>query len=125
VSCEKCPCPTTCLQRPSFCEWAKTGERSKLDHICMRSALGETPIAPSFPPVATQIGNAVSALGRATGQILSGGKLRVDDAEFERRMTLCRACDQYRGVRCAVCGCVAKLKARLQSETGQCPLGKW
>lgn len=43
MTCEKCPCPVICLQRPSFCEWAKTGEKSKLDHICMRSSIGENP----------------------------------------------------------------------------------
>jgi hypothetical protein len=41
------------------------------------------------------------AMVRAAGQLLSGGQLRVDDDEFERRMTLCRACDQYRDGRCA------------------------
>jgi hypothetical protein len=81
----------------------------------------------SFPPALTMAGNAMGAIGRAAGQLLSGGKLRVDDVEFERRMTICRACPEYDpvSVRCKKCSCFLNYKARLQSETGQCPLGKW
>jgi hypothetical protein len=125
MSCDKCPCPVTCLQRPSFCEWAKTGEQPKLDHICMRSALGETPKPVSFPPIHVQAGNALGALGRAAGQFLIGGPVLVSSEELERRLAICWPCDRYRDGRCMSCGCVAKLKARLESETGQCPLGKW
>jgi hypothetical protein len=78
-----------------------------------------------MPPVHVQAANALGALGRAAGQFLSGGPVLVSSEELDRRLAICVACDQYREGRCAVCGCVAKLKARLQSETGQCPLGKW
>lgn len=105
------------------------------DHLIWRSRITEMvtgiaqPVPVRFPPIAAQAGNAIGALGRAAGQLLSGGQLRVDDTEFERRMTICRACPEYdpASVRCKKCSCFLNLKARLSSENGMCPLNppKW
>ena len=78
-----------------------------------------------MPPLRAQAGNAVAAAGRAAGHLLSGNAVLVSPEELERRLALCRACDQYRDGRCLRCGCVIRFKARLESETGQCPLKKW
>ena len=49
----------------------------------------------------------------------------VDDEEFERRMTLCRACPLYdkEQNRCRKCGC--KLKGKARFKAGSCPIQKW
>ena len=49
----------------------------------------------------------------------------VDDTEFERRMTLCRACPLYDKTqnRCRKCGC--KLKGKARFKAGKCPIQKW
>jgi Family of unknown function (DUF6171) len=103
-------------------------QRAAHRDLVIRWPNGETGPAqspPSFPPVTTQIGNALGALERATGQLLSGNALLVSPEEFERRLTICGVCDQYRDGRCLRCGCKVDLKARLESETGHCPKGKW
>jgi hypothetical protein len=79
----------------------------------------------SFPSLMVQAGNAMGALSRAAGQLLSGNALLVSPKELDRRLAICRACDQYKDMRCLKCGCVVALKAKLESETGQCPLKKW
>ena len=49
----------------------------------------------------------------------------VDDEEYERRMTLCRACPLYdkEQNRCRKCGC--KLKGKARFKAGKCPIQKW
>mgnify|MGYP000114120605 CR=1 FL=1 len=49
----------------------------------------------------------------------------VDNEEYERRMTLCRACPLYdkEQNRCRKCGCMLKGKARFKA--GKCPIQKW
>ena len=49
----------------------------------------------------------------------------VDNEEYERRMTICRACPLYDKVqnRCRKCGCMLKGKARFKA--GKCPIQKW
>jgi hypothetical protein len=126
MSCEKCPCPDVCLGWKGFCEWAaKTPpDPVEIKTICNRSRSG--PAAPAhMPPAHVQIGNAVSAAGRAVSRLLHREPITVSPEEHERRMTLCRACDQYHDGRCLRCGCVVALKAKLESEAGQCPLKKW
>ncbi|MGE5608238.1 MAG: DUF6171 family protein [Bacillota bacterium] len=44
----------------------------------------------------------------------------VDDAEYERRLTICRACDQFEyGTTCRHCGCLVQVRAKLADQT--CP----
>jgi hypothetical protein len=95
------------------------------DHKRMREKISEMAREPEFPSLAAQAGNALGALGRAASQFLSGGPVLVSPEELERRLAICRACDQFRDGRCLRCGCVAALKARMVSETGQCPKGLW
>jgi Family of unknown function (DUF6171) len=95
------------------------------DHKRMREKISEMAREAEFPSLATQAANAMGALGRAAGQLLSGGPVLVTPKELDRRLAICRACDFYRDGRCAACGCVTALKARLMSETGNCPKGKW
>ena len=39
------------------------------------------------------------------------GDERAEDAEYTRRLTLCRACDQLNAGTCAQCGCYVELRA--------------
>ena len=77
-----------------------------------------------YPPLLEQAANAAGALVRAA----ASGFARVDQAEQDRRLAICRGddtqpkCEFYdpsQG-RCFKCGCVAAWKARLVSE--HCPL---
>lgn len=40
-----------------------------------------------------------------------------------RRLEVCRGCENWTGMTCRVCGCLTALKVRLPSEA--CPIGKW
>ena len=41
----------------------------------------------------------------------------------ERRLAICKGCDQWHKDRCRQCGCFTGLKVRLPAE--RCPMGKW
>lgn len=78
-----------------------------------------------LPPIRQQLANAAIALGRAASSLAAGNGLTVSQTELDRRLSICESCHQLRGLRCVACGCFVRLKARLESETGQCPDGKW
>lgn len=65
--------------------------------------------------------------GKAVVRHTADGARQVDDAVYEGRLTVCRACsscDIERMVcRDPSCGCYLTVKARWQSEN--CPLQKW
>ena len=56
---------------------------------------------------------------------LADGLKKSSEEEFEKRMEICRNCDQYNSEqnRCNNCGCFLKIKASWNSE--KCPLNKW
>ena len=47
----------------------------------------------------------------------------ADSPMSERRLAICKGCDQWTGSRCKQCGCFTGLKVRLPAE--RCPMGKW
>jgi hypothetical protein len=47
----------------------------------------------------------------------------ADSPMSERRLAICKGCDQWDGSRCKQCGCFTGLKVRLPAEA--CPIGKW
>jgi hypothetical protein len=55
------------------------------------------------------------------------GMRTVREAEYQRRLALCRACEFFQDNKCLSCGCRVAgdviAKARWAGE--QCPLGKW
>ena len=57
---------------------------------------------------------------------MKGVKL-ADEAEFERRFEICKACEKLEdGATCMLCGCVMQVRARLYD--GKCPFpkgGRW
>ncbi len=97
-------------------------------HICARSAIEDVPkCEQKYPSLIAQAGNLAGALGRLAAQAASEKDILVPSEEYQRRLTICRGCDQYDAPksRCKACGCAINLKARLKSETGKCPKMKW
>jgi hypothetical protein len=91
--------------------------------LVIQLATGEQPKPEphAYPPLIEQ---ATSVITAAASFVASGFRL-VNEAEVERRLTMCHGCDQFdtEQVRCRSCGCFANLKARAESE--HCPIGKW
>ncbi len=73
----------------------------------------------AFPPLASQAAN----LFQAAVAFVGDGCALVDDAEFRRRLEICRGCDRRAGKRCTACGCWIGVKAR--GRAFACPLGRW
>lgn len=70
-------------------------------------------------------GNNPLAIGAQSLQV-AGFSIRAMAARA--RLSVCMGCDQmeahpYLGPKCAACGCLLNLKARIPSA--RCPLGKW
>ncbi len=78
-------------------------------------------IANEYPPLAEQASNALGALGRVAGAVLTGSPVMVSEAVYAERTAICKACEHYDAVadKCRVCGCYG-LKRRLATE--RCPL---
>lgn len=47
----------------------------------------------------------------------------ADSTMSDRRLAICKGCDQWHKDRCKKCGCFTGLKVRLPAE--RCPIGKW
>jgi hypothetical protein len=91
----------------------------RAEMVRMESQPYETPI--QYPPLATQIGNALKAgLQFAT----SGFKLATQQ-EHDRRLSICHTCKFWDRAqdRCTKCGCVDTWKAWV--ETQNCPIKIW
>lgn len=73
------------------------------------------------------LGKMAMNLAKAAVAFATDGFHTVDDAEFNRRLVICAACEQFDPgpIRCKHpdCGCFMGLKARGRSM--ECPLGKW
>jgi hypothetical protein len=104
---------------PSFCRCAAGGDATQLRHIVNRSGTAEDrppASAPSSsPPLAEQAAN----LAGAAARFVASGLKTVTPEERERRLQICRDCPHFRGGKCSLCGCIARWKARLASES--CP----
>lgn len=98
-------------------------QRDAYRDLVTRLALGEPNPPPEYPPLAKQ---AVSAL-MAAGRFVASGLKTVDEAEYERRLAICKACDQYDAEkrRCRVCGCRTEYKLRMAAEHCPLPEPKW
>jgi hypothetical protein len=126
--CERCPCPGICRRIAAYCRWAaeEPPDSINLRNICVRSAICEPEPPPPPPPtpypgLIRQAQNLASATVNVGWTAMQGGRVRVPDEEYARRLEVCRACPQYdQGRRrCRLCGCYTELKLRLATE--QCP----
>ncbi|MBR4994149.1 MAG: hypothetical protein IKY04_07845 [Lachnospiraceae bacterium] len=48
---------------------------------------------------------------------------RVGEAEYERRLSICKECDKLNAGTCNSCGCYVELRA--VSIVGRCPNKRW
>jgi hypothetical protein len=50
---------------------------------------------------------------------------KVKEAEFDRRMAICRSCEFLKrpAEQCSKCGCFMKLKSKI--DRAHCPIHKW
>ena len=104
-------------------EWLESGDPAKVRHARDRIAIGFGPDL-SPPPITTQLLNAGAAAARVVTATLTGQPVQVSGEVAAARLAICGPCDQRLGDgRCAGCGCVLSMKARLATE--DCPLGKW
>jgi hypothetical protein len=131
--------PCEC-QNPGWCERHQCLKPSALFHLCRRNRLwfeawetGTRPCAGEPEPNETQaqagpnlVQRALN-LGRAVVRHAANGFAQVDDATYESRLEICRACsscDLTRMVcREQTCGCYLQTKAKWASEG--CVLAKW
>lgn len=67
--------------------------------------------------------NATKAAGRVIAAAVSGRRVLVAPEVRERRLDVCRACDENPRGRCMKCLCIVSRKTRLATES--CPMGKW
>ncbi len=95
-----------------------TTQRDKYRGLVIRLASGTMPV---YPPVATQVGNALGAVTR----FVTSGFAVVDQAEFDRRRAICATCDFLDAAqdRCLKCACYLAVKPWGKAES--CPVGKW
>jgi hypothetical protein len=95
-------------------------ERMRAEVVRMATQPYEAPV--QYPPLAEQIGNALTA---GVKFLMSGGKL-VSAEEHARRLAICQGgCEWYDPdqSRCKACGCADSAKAWI--ETQRCPKGYW
>ena len=48
---------------------------------------------------------------------------RCGEAEYERRLALCRACEHLADGTCLKCGCYPEFRAAFRTQ--RCPAGRW
>lgn len=124
MRCQHCPVrkEIDCLGNdprfPFFCEWAAAGDPEKIRVIVGRS---EAEVNSHYPSLTEQAVNAA----RAVASFAASGFKIADEAEVDRRLGICRECDQFdtEQIRCRACGCCTNLKTRAQTQ--HCPIGKW
>lgn len=124
--CPNCPIAGACVaERPGYgfaCKFA-TGSDSERAWLANQSARMQGAPPPEYPPLARQAVNALAAAGR----FVASGFATVDKAEYERRLAICKACDQYDAEkrRCILCGCKTAAKLRMAAEHCPLPEPKW
>lgn len=113
------------LRRITADDWPDADERDEarawVEEMAAHAEWPPPDPAPSYPPLAEQLGNALAAAGR----FAASGFARVGRAEFQRRRAICMGCPSLDRAanRCKECGCVMALKPWSKAE--RCPLGKW
>jgi hypothetical protein len=58
-----------------------------------------------------------------TRGLLEGKPIFVNDETQQKRLNICKTCDQFIDGRCKSCGCFMEQKTKLEAAT--CPISKW
>ncbi len=79
----------------------------------------------TLPPLATQAGGLLSAIGDTIGAALSGGAVRTSPEERALRRATCDACPRREPAsdRCTPCGCFCELVSQVAAKDCAEPLG--
>ncbi|APW60494.1 hypothetical protein [Paludisphaera borealis] len=98
-------------------------QRDQYRALVVQLATGQPPEPAAYPPLATMIGNALTA-GVA---FIKSGCSTVDQVEFDRRHSICEGCEHFDAAqdRCRSCGCMTNLKLWMASEHCPLPEPKW
>lgn len=119
MKCQECPVVGDMPCHPGMCGLAVTGKPIHLMHIVNRSRVAqEASKARTFPPITTQVGNALESL-----QTFLGHPEVSSREEQERRLSICRACENFQDRRCILCGC--RLWLKVKGRDLHCPINKW
>jgi tetratricopeptide (TPR) repeat protein len=117
------------LGNPHADEYSKSLEKYRLDESANNltssvSSGGPGSDAIEQKPISgpSLLRMAMSA-ARAATLFLTSGLATVAKAEREKRLETCKKCPHHTGVRCRLCGCFTRVKARLPHE--RCPIAKW
>lgn len=127
IHCDACPARGNCIVERTahtpFCKWAASGNSAKIARVIDLS--NEVPLPE--PSLATTIASAAGAASRVVSAAIQGKPIQASDELYQQRMAICRECPEYdsASIRCKKCTCYLQVKARLQSEAGQCPKGFW
>lgn len=76
-----------------------------------------------------KVANFTKAMARAAKAFAVGEPVFVSTDEWKARLAVCRTCDHFQKATsttqptCALCGCIVKMKAFLQTE--RCPDNRW
>lgn len=124
MKCDHCPMAgdAECKSYPALCaNMAKNPDRWRpvLDLV---NGVPPPPGPPAeYPPIATQITSVVGAAAR----FVASGFATVDQEEYDRRRSICEACEHFDAARdrCRKCGCGLKAKPWMRSES--CPEKRW
>jgi len=65
----------------------------------------------------------ISRFARSVAEHVKKGAKSVMDDVYNRRLKECNSCGHKIGIRCRVCGCFVKVKAKWAEQ--ECPEGKW
>lgn len=103
------------------CDCCGSSIKTKSDKVRMNCKGGDGCVKPEYPSVFQMTVNATVA----AAEYIADGMVNVDDKEQERRLEICRGCEEYdkEQNRCYKCGCYLSLKTEMRS--GHCPLSKW
>lgn len=87
----------------------------------VRIAAGDKPASPEYPSLLEMAGN----LAKSAVAYVASGCENVDQAEYDRRRSICDACESYDAERvaCKECGCPLRFKP--WGKAMECPLEKW
>jgi tetratricopeptide (TPR) repeat protein len=60
---------------------------------------------------------------KSMGQFAGAGFKPTTSEVYQKRLETCGPCEHHTGLRCKVCGCFTRVKARMPHES--CPIGRW
>jgi hypothetical protein len=93
-------------------------DKLKVQKVEMKDGLKEPPPPEVQRQVARDLSWALKGAAKATKAVF-----KPETEESKARLEVCKACPEWTGKSCKVCGCFVNLKVRIPEE--KCPIGKW